>query len=76
MLFSKNHKIETTFGFILKAQSLGALTGLIVLSIFLSSLKELNAINVGMLCSFVFMTYSYFYFYKKHRETINKFQTS
>jgi hypothetical protein len=76
MLLSKNNKIETTYGFILKAQSLGAITGLIVLLIFFTRLKELNGINIGMFCSFIFMTFSYFHFYKKHKQAIKKYKIS
>ena len=76
MLVFRNYKIETTYGFILKAQSLGAFTGLIVLVIFFTRLKELNGINIGMFCSFIYMTFSYFYFYKKHKEAIRKYKIS
>lgn len=76
MLLSRNHKIETTYGFILKSQSLGAFTGLIVLAIFFTSVDELNGINIGMLCSFIYMTISYYHFYKKHKETIKKYKIS
>jgi hypothetical protein len=76
MLLTKNNKIETTYGFILKAQGLGAITGLIVLLIFFTRLKELNGINIGMFCSFIFMTFSYFHFYKKHQEAIKKYKIS
>ncbi|WP_298882787.1 hypothetical protein [uncultured Polaribacter sp.] len=76
MLFSRNTKIETTYGFILKSQSLGIITGLIAVLIFFSSLKELNGIHIGILCSFIFTTYSYFHFYKKHKEAIKKYKIS
>jgi len=74
MLLTKNNKIKTTYGFILKSQSLGAFTGLIVLLIFCTKLKELNGIGIGMFCSFIYMTISYFHFYKKHKETIKKYK--
>ena len=76
MFFSRNNKIETTYGFILKAQSLGAIIGLIVLLIFFTKLKELNGINIGMFCFFIFMTFSYFHFYKKHKQAIKKYKIS
>jgi hypothetical protein len=76
MFFSRNNKIETTYGFILKAQSLGVITGLIVLLIFFTRLKELNGINIGLFCSFIFMTFSYFHFYKKHLEAVKKHKIS
>lgn len=74
MIFSRNSKIKTTYGFILKSQSLGAITSLIVLLIFFSELKELDGISIGMFCSFIFMTFSYFIFYKKHKEAIKKYK--
>jgi len=76
MFLSKNNKTKTTYGFILKSQSLGAFTGLIVVAVFFTKLKELNGINIGMFCSFIFMTYSYFHFYKKHKEAIRKYENS
>lgn len=76
MFFNKNTKVATTYGFILKSQGLGAFTGLIVLAVFFTRLKELNGINIGMFCSFLFTTFSYFHFYKKHKEAINKYQIS
>ena len=69
MLIFRNYKTETTYGFILKSQSLGAFTGLIVLAIFFTRLKELNAINIGMYCSSIYMTVSFFLFYKKHKKS-------
>jgi hypothetical protein len=74
MLLFKNDKIETTYGFILKSQSLGAFTGLIVLAIFFTRLEELNGINIGIFCSFIYMTLSNFHFFKKHKETIKKYK--
>ncbi|WP_405610228.1 hypothetical protein [Polaribacter sp. Asnod1-A03] len=76
MLIFRNYKIETTYGFILKAQSLGAFTGLIVLAMFFTRLRELNGINIGMFCSYVYMTISYFHFYEKHKEAIKKYKIS
>ena len=74
MLLTKNNKIKTTYGFILKAQSLGVIAGLILLLLFFTKLKELNGIYIGMFCSSVFMTFSYFHFYKKHKEAIKKYK--
>ena len=76
MLLTKNNKIKTTYGFILKSQSLGALTGVIVVLIFFAKLIELNGISIGMFCSFIFMTLSYFHFYRKHKEVIKKYKLS
>ncbi|QXP63617.1 hypothetical protein [Polaribacter sp. HaHaR_3_91] len=76
LLLTKNNKIKTTYGFILKSQGLGAVTGLIVLLMFFTRLKVLDGISVGMFCSFIFMTFSYFLFYKKHQEAIKKYKIS
>ena len=73
MFFSRNSEIKTTYGFILKTQNLSALMGLIILLLFFTNLKELNGINIGMFCSFIFTTCSYFYFYKKHKEAVKKY---
>ena len=74
MFFSKNKKVETTYSFILKTQSLSVLTGLIALLMFFTTPKELNGINVGLFCTFIFSTYSYFHFYKKHKKVTDKNQ--
>ena len=76
MLFSKNNKTKTTYGFILKSQSLGIVIGFIALFTFFTKLKELNGINVGMLCCFLFITFSYFNFFKRHKEEIQKHKIS
>lgn len=76
MLMTKKNILKTTYGFILNAQSLGVLVGLIVLMILFNSPKELNGIHIGMMCSFLFSTASYFYFYKRHNTEIKKHQIS
>jgi hypothetical protein len=76
MLLAKNNKIETTYSFILKAQSLGLLMGLIAVPMFFFRLKELNGINVGLFCAFIFSTVSYFHFYKKHKVAIQQSKIS
>ena len=74
MFFNKENKTKTTFSFILKTQSLSVFIGLITLIVFLSKPKELKGIHIGMLSSFLFSTYTYFYFYKKHKEAVNIFK--
>jgi len=76
IFFTKNNKIKTTYGFILKTQSLTVLTGIIVLSMFFTNLKTLNGINIGLLCSFLFSTYNYYYFYEKHQFAVIKYNVS
>jgi hypothetical protein len=76
MLVFRNYKLKTTYGFVLKSQSLSAFIGLIVLAIFFTKLKELNGINIGIFCTFIYTTFSYFHFYKKHQEAIQKYKIS
>lgn len=76
MFMTKKNTLKTTYGFILNAQSLGVLVGLFVLMIFIKNPGELNGIHIGMMCSFLFSTASYFYFYKKHKTEIKKYQIS
>ena len=76
MLLAKNSKIETTYSFILKAQSLGLFMGLITVTMFFIRLKELNGINIGLFCAFIFSTVSYFHFYKKHKVAVQQYKVS
>ena len=76
MLLAKNDKIETTYSFILKAQSLGLFMGLIVVPMFFFGLKELYGINLGLFCAFIFSTVSYFHFYKKHKVAVQQYKVS
>ncbi len=76
MLFFKINTVKTTYGFILKSQSLGVFMGLIVFMIIMNRLKELDGIHIGMICSYLFMTLSYFTFFRKHQEAIKKYKIS
>jgi hypothetical protein len=75
IFLKKENETKTTFSFILKTQSLSVFVGLIVLIIFLSKPKELNQMHIGMLSTYIFSTYTYFYFYKKHKEAVNLSKT-
>ncbi|WP_298762963.1 hypothetical protein [uncultured Polaribacter sp.] len=75
MLFTKKQQ-KTTYGFILKAQSFNLFVGLILCIDFMTRISELNGIDIGMLCSFLFSTFSYFNFYKKHKTVLKKHQIS
>ncbi|WP_439130102.1 hypothetical protein [Polaribacter sp.] len=76
MLLVKNKTVKTTYGFILKSQSLGVFSGLIVFMILINQVEELDGIHIGMICSYLFMTLSYFTFFKKHQEAIKKYKIS
>lgn len=76
LFFTKPKQPNTTYGFLLKTLSLNSFLGLLVILIFLNDLKEINPMHIGMYLSFTFSTYIYYYFYKKHKETIKKHQIS
>ncbi|WP_158840031.1 hypothetical protein [Polaribacter sp. L3A8] len=77
LMISKNKK-RTTYSFILKTQSLNLLLGAILLIDFDFFNREgyLNPFQVGLLFSFVFGTFIYYRFYKKHQEAIKKYKIS
>lgn len=72
------NRIKTTYSFILKTQSVNILIGTFVFLDFNSVSQEgiLNPFNVGLLSCFIFTTYCYFHFYKKHKEVIKKYKIS
>lgn len=74
MIIFKKNKHKTTYGFILKSQSLGVFTGLIVTLILFYSPRHLDGIVLGMCSSYFCMTYSYALFFKKHQQTVTKFK--
>ncbi|GAB7255677.1 hypothetical protein [uncultured Polaribacter sp.] len=71
-------KVKTTYSFVLKTQSLGILIGFLILFglRFLSEKGVLNSFNVGFLSMYILNLFCYFYFYKKHKETIKKYKIS
>jgi hypothetical protein len=77
LMIFKNKK-RTTYSFILKTQSLNLLLGAILLIDFdfFNREEHLNPFQVGLLFSFVFGTYIYYHFYRKHQEAIKKYKIS
>ena len=79
MLIEKSkNKAKTTYNFILKTQSLNILFGAVVLLKFNYLNKEgtLDPFMSSLLFAFVFATFSYFHFYKKHKKAIKKYKFS
>ena len=77
-LIKKNkNQQKTTYSFILKTQSWSILLGGIVLFNlnFLNIEGTLNPFTIGMLTSFIFYMYTYFFFYRKHIRTLEKHKT-
>tara|TARA_R110002051_G_scaffold46533_1_gene93131 strand:- start:662 stop:1318 length:657 start_codon:yes stop_codon:yes gene_type:complete len=71
-------KLKTTFSFILKSQSLGIFIGfiLVLCTTFFDKTNNFNGIALGLFLSFIYQTLVYFYFYKKHKEAIKKYNIS
>ena len=69
---------QTTFSFILKTQSLGIFIGFIIVlsTTFFDKTNNFKGIAVGLFLSFIYQTFVYFYFYKKHKEAIKKYKIS
>ena len=78
IFLTSRNKTQTIFSFILKTQSLSVLVFFIVLLDlnFFKKIGEIDSFKVGFLISFIFLTYSYFHFYKKHKEAIKKYKVS
>ncbi|WP_299015183.1 hypothetical protein [uncultured Polaribacter sp.] len=74
MLFFRNNKVKTTYGFILKSQSLGVLTGLLVFVLIMNRANELNEMDLSMVCFYLMITASYFTFFRKHQKAIQKYK--
>ena len=76
MIIKSKNKTKTTYRFILKTQSLSFIFSMIVL-IDLDFFRPngiLDSIQVGLLSTFVFTTYIYFHYLRKHSETIKKYK--
>mgnify|MGYP000480570464 CR=1 FL=1 len=69
---------KTTYSFILKTQSWNLVLGFIILFDYnyLNNQGTINVFQVSLLIFFIFSTYIYFHFYKKHKEVINKYKIS
>ena len=69
-------KTKTTYSFILKTQSCNFIFGFIILFDldYMNKNGDFQASQLALLVAFVFSTYSYFHFYKKHKEAIKKYK--
>lgn len=70
----KNKEVKTTYSFILKTQSMGLLIGCIVCTLFFGDSKTVDSIEFGLFIVFVFSTYSYYHFYKKHSTILKQYK--
>ncbi|KGL62570.1 hypothetical protein [Polaribacter sp. Hel1_85] len=77
-LFLLKHKLKTstTYSFILNTQSLNLFMALIILFDYnyINRDGTLDSIQVSILLCYIYSTYTYFHFYKKHKEAIKKYK--
>ncbi|EAR13565.1 hypothetical protein PI23P_03687 [Polaribacter irgensii 23-P] len=77
LILKFKEKNKTTFSFILKTLSWNFGVGLMVLFYLNSNPQDdLQRLLVSFSAAFIFMTYSYFHFYKKHLEAVKKHKIS
>ncbi|MCL7762188.1 hypothetical protein MPF19_02085 [Polaribacter sp. Z014] len=71
-------KTKTTYSFILKTQSWNFIFSFIILFDldFFNKNGNLMDSQLAFLIAFIFSTFSYFHFYKKHKEAIKKYKIS
>ena len=69
-------KVKTTYSFVLKTQYSGFFIGFVILFglRFLSENGVLKSFNISFLSIFISHLFSYFHFYKKHKEAIKKYK--
>jgi hypothetical protein len=73
LIIKYKEKNKTSFSFILKTLSWNFFIGFIVLFYLnFSAQDDLQRLAISFLAAFIFMTYSYFHFYKKHLEAVKK----
>jgi hypothetical protein len=73
LIIKYKEKNKTSFSFILKTLSWNFSIGFIVLFYLnFSTQDDLQSFPISFLVAFIFMTYSYFHFYKKHLEAVKK----
>jgi hypothetical protein len=73
LIIKYKEKNKTSFSFILKTLSWNFFIGFIVLFYLnFSAQDDLQRLPISFLAAFIFMTYSYFHFYKKHLEAVKK----
>ena len=77
LLIKFKEKNKTTYSFILKTLSWNFIIGFIILFYLNDNPKDdLQKYPISFLVAFIFMTYSYFHFYKKHLEAVKKHKIS
>jgi hypothetical protein len=77
LILKFKEKNKTTYSFILKTLSWNFVTGFIALFFsYYETQGNFQKYPVSFLIVFVFMTYSYFHFYKKHMEALKKYKIS
>jgi len=69
-------KTSTTYSFILNTQSLNLFMALIILFDYnyINRDGTLDSIQVSILMCYIYSTYTYFHFYRKHKEVIKKYK--
>jgi hypothetical protein len=77
LIIKYKEKNKTSFSFILKTLSWNFFIGFIVLFYLNFSVQDdLQSFPISFLAAYIFMTYSYFHFYKKHLEAVKKHKIS
>lgn len=77
LIIKFKEKNKTTYSFVLKTLSWNFIIGFIVLFYLnFNTQDDLQKYPVSFLAAFIFMTYSYFHFYKKHLEALKKHKIS
>jgi hypothetical protein len=77
LIVKYKEKNKTSFSFILKTLSWNFFIGFIVLFYLnFNAQDDLQSFPISFLAAFIFMTYSYFHFYKKHLEAVKKHKIS
>jgi hypothetical protein len=77
LIIKYKEKNKTSFSFILKTLSWNFFIGFIVLFYLNFSVQDdLQSFPISFLAAFIFITYSYFHFYKKHLEAVKKYKIS
>ena len=73
LIIKLKEKNKTTYSFILKTLSWNFIIVFFVLFLnFFNKEVDLQKYPISFLIAFIFMTYSYFHFYKKHLEAVKK----
>lgn len=78
LFMNSKNKSKSTYSFILKTQNFNILLGVMILINFNIFNKEgvLDGFQVSLLSTFIYATYSYYFFYKKHKQVLKKYKIS